>query len=246
MNVTDQGIHSIEMQWIEPMCKTSAILEYYNVIVNAAWTGPEARNMTLKIDPQCLQSSNDSSDLVTLTLNNSACNNPDFELISCAPYDIFISPFYKLESANGGILNAKISSQTLPDEDEASVTNLQVLDSGSRWFFLSWTPPVCQLPILNWRFEEIELGIPVTLPANCPNNMQDQLNLNITNEITCSDGSIYTFGIDIAPCSNYTIRLDVEFPGIEIQQGSSNTISATSLVERNYLSPYFIFFSLFY
>jgi hypothetical protein len=193
--------------------------------------------MTLKVDPQCLQSSNYSSGLVTLTLNESACNNPNFELISCAPYDIFISPFYKLASANEGILMSAISSQTMPDEDEASATNLQVSDRGSSWFFLSWTPPVCHLPILTWTFDELEHGTSITLPANCPNNATEQLNLNITNKkITCSDGAIYTFDLDIAPCSNYTFRLDVEFPNMEIQEGPD--ISASSLVERNYLTLY--------
>ena len=229
MNVTAQGINSIEMQWKEPVCKATATIDYYSVQVADGWIGTDAGATTFKISPECLNYS-DSTDFVTLVLTNAVCNNTAFQLKSCAPYDIHVLPHYVLASANEGLINTTISTQTLPDKDEATATNLQVFETGSKWFLLSWARPVCHLPILNWVFHELLEDFNFTLPADCPIMVGGQFRLNVTNNITCSDGKPLA-NFNIEACSDYKFRIDVEFPNMEIQNGSSNTINASSLVE---------------
>ncbi len=221
LGAVEQGPHSIELQWIEPECKNSANLIYYDVSVNDS--------KYLKVLPNCLEVTS-SGNKVSLVLNNNtsfSCGKVD--LSSCSYYNIGIQPVYKLASANEDIASQETITNTLADEYEASVQNLNVLQTGKEWISLSWSVPSCRMPISTWDLTENASNYSVGLPADCP--FLDQsgtlLSINISDRIECQNGDSIT-GLPVLPCSNYSIEMNVNYVDLEFQEGRNNTVQVSS------------------
>lgn len=226
LEVFNQGLHSLELRWTEPLCKSSAALLYYNVAVN---------EVELQVEQDCLQPS--GGDSVILTLNDTTCGQTDLiRLDSCSPYDIKILPVYKLASANEGIMGLQTSSFTLADKFEASVNNLTVDDTGTRWISLSWPKPQCRIPVEWWNLTERDSGCVSILPADLPILLNGTtFQLNVSDQLVCQNLQQYP----ILPCSSYFIQLDAKYTDLDIQPGTNNIVNASSetesIIQNNFL-----------
>ena len=216
--MTGQGVQSIEIRWTEPRCKTSATLLRYVVAVND--------EMDIPIELDCLTPS--GVDSVALVLNDTTCGLSDFvDFSSCTPYEISIRPVYELASANEEIIGRKTATNTLADEFEASVNNVTVTDTGSRWISLSWPKPECRMPIGWWTLSDVNSGCASTLAADIPLLVNDTTyQLNISDQMDCGNNAS-----PIIPCSNYSIQLDVKFLDLDFQPGTNNIAHASSQSE---------------
>lgn len=227
LDVVDQGTHSLELRWMEPRCKASALLHHYDVTVNSS---------VLEILPDCLQQMEENT--VSLVLSDSTCNQKGFSLDSCSIYDITVLPVYSLSTANEDLFGKQKTSHTLAEDYEASVNNLTILDSGGQWISLSWPRPACRMPIASWSLalrEDLKSKIEVNLPAECPisNHSENTLSLNVSDQtVYCQNSAPVDTAFPIVPCSKYTVKLDVLYEDLDQQDGVNNIAQTSTQSER--------------
>lgn len=232
--VESQGADWLTLAWNEPLCSTRASLAHYSVTIHPDWnSGPKDGTSTLIIKPECLDG--DGSSRVSVTLKENTCGPlVGYKFTSCAPYNISVLPVYELSSANSELLVWETSTLTLPLENEASITSLDVTSVGKRFISISWPIPSCRIPVSEWKLQDLVLGNVVSLPPDCPMFINSShLTLNIENTITCQNSNLPPVkGLTVIPCSNYTLKMNVKYSNLEEQAGSNNVASARTENER--------------
>ncbi len=237
--IASQGTNSLTLAWREPTCRSTANLLYYNVSVMPDWNiGPkDFKNMEeayLIIKPKCLNKQPDGT--VFVTLNDVMCDHQGYKFISCAPYTVEVLPVYELPSANQDLFGWKNETNTLPLQNEASVTNLNVQDIGTQWISVSWPIPACRIPVSEWNLTVANLSSSdfVILPPDCPTFVNSShYTLNVSNSIECR-GNNFLSGFSIIPCASFRINLNVKYLNLDSETGSDNssTIAADTKLER--------------
>lgn len=236
--VSDRSNASLTLEWRQPVCTRANLIQYNITIKPNCNSGPKFTknsSTTIIVKPDCL--TNLTSGRVSVNLNQNTCADQGYKFISCSPYVINVFPVYELLSANEDLVGWKNSTETLPSENEASVSNLTVGNYGGYWISILWQTP-CRVAVTKWILTELPYGTPVDLPRDCPTVINNtHMSLNISDSIVCSKHSTKPTipGLNIIPCNSYNLTLNVKYDHWDEQPGSNNVVKAQTELESKLL-----------
>lgn len=223
---------ALTLEWNEPRCRDSAIVKTYNITVAPNWTstlGQEEKSEVL-IPPDCLTELPNvpgSTRRVSITIGEIMCNSLNVQLISCAPYELTVTPMYEVTSANEGVTGRREATRTEPLSEDLNV-HLSVKERGSRWFLLSWNQPNCSLPVTRWTLDDNSLNKSISLPPYCVLQNDEELSFNVSSNVVCDNIP----GMTIKPCTHHNFTLKLKLSSIaDVFPAENGTATETALPE---------------